>query len=196
MMNARISPMPTRQHLLNGKAGGSMKKIKQGVILLIVLSFVSLFNGCSLKDIKPYEDRLAEKKCQEILSAIDNKDADSLKALFSKQSLADATDLDQGVEYIFSIVSGELQSFEIDHIHTSDVLGSQHSKMFDAYFTITTSDNDYRMYFSYWYENSVNPDMIGVYRIKLVTRETIDNTADFKWGEVSSPAGIYNPSWD
>lgn len=38
-----------------------MKKIKQGVILLIVLSFVSLFNGCSLKDIKPYEDRLAEK---------------------------------------------------------------------------------------------------------------------------------------
>ena len=40
-----------------------MKKIKQGVILLIVLSFVSLFNGCSLKDIKPYEDRLAEKKC-------------------------------------------------------------------------------------------------------------------------------------
>ena len=52
----------TRQQLLNGKAGGSMKKIKQGVILLIVLSFVSLFNGCSLKDIKPYEDRLAEKK--------------------------------------------------------------------------------------------------------------------------------------
>lgn len=62
MMNAGISTMPTRQHLLNGKAGGSMKKIKQGVILLIVLSFVSLFNGCSLKDIKPYEDRLAEKK--------------------------------------------------------------------------------------------------------------------------------------
>lgn len=53
--------MPTGQQLLNGKAGGSMKKIKQGVILLIVLSFVSLFNGCSLKDIKPYEDRLAEK---------------------------------------------------------------------------------------------------------------------------------------
>lgn len=73
------------------------------MILLIVLSFVSLFNGCSLKDIKPYEDRLAEKKCQEILSAIDNKDADSLKALFSKQSLADATDLDQGVEYILAL---------------------------------------------------------------------------------------------
>ena len=61
MMNAGISTMLTGQQLLNGKAGGSMKKIKQGVILLIVLSFVSLFNGCSLKDIKPYEDRLAEK---------------------------------------------------------------------------------------------------------------------------------------
>ncbi len=174
-----------------------MSKINKILSIVMLLGIImSIFTACFSWNGKQNENQLAEEKCKEILEAISSEDRDKLTSLFSEQALADADSLDDGIEYVFGIFKGDIQSVEQSHIVTEEKFGTVNSKMVDAYYDIVTSEDVYSIYFSYWYENKEKPEMVGVYRIKLVTKATRKNTPNFKWGEVTSPSGIYSPKWD
>jgi len=56
------------------------------------------------------EERAAKKRIKEILAAIENKDKEAMKALFSKKALAEVNDFDEGVDYLFDFFQGDVQS--------------------------------------------------------------------------------------
>lgn len=164
------------------------------VILLGVI--MSIFTACFSWNGKQNENQLAEEKCKEILEAISSEDRDKLTSLFSEQALADADSLDEGIEYVFGIFKGDIQSIEQSHIVTEEQFGTVNYKMVDAYYDIVTSEGAYKMYFSYWYENKENPEMLGVYCIELINLEEFQANTEFRWEDTHEKAGIYYPAWD
>ncbi len=47
-----------------------------------------------------------------MIEVINNKDTDALKAMFSKQALDEANNLDEGMDYLFELYEGEVTSME------------------------------------------------------------------------------------
>ena len=74
--------------------------------------------GPHLKERLFYDDtEIAESALKQILDSIKNQDEEALKSVFSKNALAEAEDIDGGVEYLFEFVQGNVTSYEFETGH-------------------------------------------------------------------------------
>jgi len=82
------------------------------IVLLILLTNSFMLTSCLYRGGPVYvgEERAAKKRIKEILAAIENKDKEAMKALFSKKALAEVNDFDEGVDYLFDFFQGDVQS--------------------------------------------------------------------------------------
>ena len=73
-----------------------MKLIKVLSLIMIILISLSLA-GCSR-----YNDDslIADKRLNSIISALEKKDAEALKSMFSKEAMKEADNIDYDIEYV------------------------------------------------------------------------------------------------
>jgi hypothetical protein len=186
------------------------------IVLVGTVMLMALLSGCALlRDLTIDERAETEAVAQQVVDALDARDADALRALLSPRTLEEAGDLDEGIAYIFDIYKGtcvQLESFgNIYYDHYGD---PGRTKYGEGRYDIWTGKGQYVLRFELWLIEEKNPDRIGVSRMEFLTvDEDNKRTAESKrrteeaekkgeplpewnYGASYERPGIYHPGWD
>jgi len=82
--------------------------------MAVLLAFSLLLSGCGPMQIFDPVDMEQARYLESIMTAIQEKDVDSLSALFSKNAKENATDLEERLQALVSILSGNVISYQDD----------------------------------------------------------------------------------
>ena len=103
-----------------------------------------------------------------IIEALDKRDSELFKSLFSKKTLSLADDMDRGVEYIFGIYEGEYCGTVYRNYSSDKHYGEKNTTLINAIFVIqTTADKYYRIRYSIWTVQEEDPDSLGIYSLDI-----------------------------
>jgi hypothetical protein len=139
-------------------------------------------------------DATAEKKLEEVIDALKNKDRDKARALFSTQALKDADDIENGIDYLFELVQGEIVEVGKLTWGTSESVeyGKVESKI-NAWCEFTTTEAEYYLYMLIFDEDDYNRKNIGLYSLRVVLMD--DNyPKHVTYVQDMREPGIYAPS--
>ena len=172
------------------------------VLLLFVLAFDSM--GCTQAlDTKTQiewrsgnsptgELRPLSKDISILLSGLEEKDSGKIKQIFSKavhDKVGDIT-LEKGAEYLISIFEGDLVKVsEIGIAYHNSSEGWKRRAIQSGRFSITTTDDSYKLSFEYYAKDGITPEYKGMYHINLF-RET----GEIRGAMRDDVMGIYVPN--
>ena len=150
-------------------------------VIISAIAFLFSLSGCSgyphsswLED--DSLDKLAEKRCEDIVAALENKDSSAIKAMFSQKAIEEAEDLDDEIEYIIEHYEGSLKSFK----------GKSKKTTVKADYTVITDKQTYVLFFVE-VSNTDDETENGIYRLWL----SKESEKDAYYGHFD--AGIYIP---
>jgi len=171
----------------------TMSKMKSYFLSLGVLVMILNLCGCNNKTNEQISE--ANNFRDSIIEAISSKNVENLRKYFT-DDISSSTNLDKGIEYIFNIFSGEIQSI-IDY---GTGIGGEFSNRGKSIIptilcSIITDNNEYLLYFEYYQKDSIYQNKI--IRMKLVIKEEYPDTGAFNnHGGMGNKTGIYYPGWD
>ena len=154
-------------------------------MIISVIAFVASLSGCSSY---PHQnwleddslDKVAEERFDGIISALENKDKEAIKSMFSKQALEEIENLDESIAYIMNCYKGE-------SLATDENLNGKNRKVtIKADYTVITDVETYNLFFIE-ISNTESPDENGLYMIWL-SKESEKEKYQGNYG-----AGIYFP---
>jgi hypothetical protein len=172
---------------------------KRIVLILLVLVSLLLFGSCDenedvsgkVREIIVSEPKKADARMEQIISAIKEKDREALKSLFSKKVLEEANDFDNGIDYLFDFLQGDIDSWERDGWSSSESIEfGKKSLMIRSGYKVITNEEEYLFFVVDYNEDTINPDNAGVYMLQVTTWVDSDNLGS--WQERLC-AGIYQP---
>lgn len=160
--------------------------------IMINLSSCSFFSNY-----KANFDNEVDEKQQIIVKAIMNQDKKLFKSILSEAAL-NSTDLDEGLYYCFELVDGDIIDIEkkgcpiLDHFDSG-----KHAKKVEATYLLTTdSGTIYSLYFELWTVQDIEPQKLGVDKVKLCDYNEAINNPNYVTASKYTNSGIYNPEWD
>ena len=139
------------------------------------------------------EEKKADARIEQIITAIQDKDKEALESLFSDKSLAESIDFVGGVEYLFDFFNGTVESWErialsfgesIDH-------GERIQKL-RSWYTVNTDKEKYAFLLIEFTLDTKNPDNTGLYTLRVIKDEDKDMLFP-SWQKIEV-AGIYKPN--
>ncbi|MDR1891953.1 MAG: DUF5104 domain-containing protein [Oscillospiraceae bacterium] len=182
----------------------SMKKF---ICMLGVLILIFNLGGCSFlirnslqSQSRPTEadaKKLVESMTQNVLNALDEKNAEKLENSFSKKAFVESNDMDKGAYYTVNLFCGS--NAVIDKDGTSYREYTEKGKIkrtANAFYIVRTDQGQFSIYFEYCFFSDFSPDDVGIYSFKLTDYEKAKDIEDFDYQNRSDRAGIYHPGWD
>jgi hypothetical protein len=159
--------------------------------ILIIFSTISCF-GRFPSMVFYADDKILAKRFKQILEAIKNEDADSLKMMFSKKVLEESKQIDNDINYLFSIFQGEVVSWEQKGVSSSQNRNyGEITKETRCFFNVDTTSQKYIVYIIEYTEDTVNPENVGLYTLRIIKAEDKETQSGY-WQDMEIP-GIYNP---
>ena len=158
--------------------------------LLLPMSLVSCFGKGHL----PVSDsHIVDDRMEQLKTALNNGDKKQLKGMFSKQALSEAERFDENLEALFSLVDGEIISWErTTGPGTNENLDYGHiTKTVYAYYTMDTSEQKYSVFILVHAVDTDTPDNVGLYALRVVRAEDKGKLMGY-WQHMNIP-GIYYP---
>ncbi|MGI6177322.1 MAG: DUF5104 domain-containing protein [Eubacterium sp.] len=156
-----------------------MNIIKRMISLIsaIFIAAASL-TGCNI--VKMREDLLSSQMVSDeeemkriediVIRALEEKDAELLKSIFSEKALARAEDIDRGIEYIFDLYKGEFQEITYEnHSGEGQIYDGKHSRNISPHCDIKTTEGTYTLSWDEWSVNEHDPSAQGVSSLQLGT---------------------------
>ncbi len=131
-------------------------------------------------------DKIAEKRCEDIVSALENKDKEAIKSMFSKQALEEIENLDENITYAINYYKGNLKSSEGTTSTEENLNGKNKKVTIKADYTVTTDMETYNLFFIEK-SNTENSDEDGLYLIQLARESEAEKV------QGCLDAGIYVP---
>lgn len=105
---------------------------------------------------------------EQIISAIKDKDKETLKLLFSEQALDEAIDFDSEIDSLFDFIQGDIDSWERDGLGSDESIDyGKKSLMIRFAITINTDKDDYVLFVIDYNVDTKNPDNQGVYMLEV-----------------------------
>ncbi|MCH5325401.1 MAG: DUF5104 domain-containing protein [Eubacterium sp.] len=156
-----------------------MIKAKRIFCCLIILMIIPLTAACSISElIETIEDEFfsepgnsdTETKSVDkiVIEALENHDAEAIKDLFSVRAKNLCTDLDAGIEYMFSIYEGEYVECTHHNSGAQKHYGSDGNTTFvDPVCMFKTTENYYKLTWNQWTVNEKDPEEEGIFSMKL-----------------------------
>ncbi len=173
--------------------------IKRGLVFLLIIVILSLCS-CSLIGTraqmlnKDNNEVRADARLEQTIKAIENKDKNSLKMIFSKQALNEAQNIDGGMDYLFNLVQGNIESWEpvVRGATTDSIDHGSRIKKSSSWYYVNTDNQKYLFFFLEYIIDSDHPDNVGVYMLQVIKAE--DKETQFNGGGPGTRcAGIYRP---
>jgi hypothetical protein len=114
-------------------------------VMLLMLSLASCIPTSSMSSIKEKEQ--TDEMAQRIVDALDTKDEEALKAVFSEKALSEADDLDEGIAYIFDQYEGPSTEVYTTGNNVVNHFGLPgRTKVFYGDYFVTTDQEKYVLY--------------------------------------------------
>ena len=150
-----------------------MKKVFLS-IFLIVLGI--LFSSCSLGGnnmfggILDNDQKVANEYFDEFIEALESKNKDAIKTMFSKNSIKNSENFEVSIDYLFDYFQGEVISYndwagpvvetskENDHI----------KKIMDSTYDVETNGQQYRFAIQNHTVDTANPDNVGIWSLYII----------------------------
>jgi len=131
----------------------------------------------------PYHG-LLDEVIERLIAALDNDDREALKDMFSERALAEAQNIEEDIDLIMELYQGVMTEQVRTGSTRNGTIRSDILNM-DGAHIVTTTQNVYRLGFTYFYINDRNPANVGLSSIRLITEEEF---SDYRWA-----AGIHVP---
>jgi hypothetical protein len=169
-----------RKHLAFGRRIG-----------MIIISLSILFtSGCfhlfsNREPVNKYrystEYTVEQDVMEAVVQAIEEKDTETLKSLFSEKSCSEIQDMDQKLEDFSQYVDGEIESFEKNG-GGSDRLSDYGYVVHDlsANFDLYTSSGKYIVGFRFFIRNDGDRSVEGLTSILIITEELYDESLELE----------------
>ena len=143
---------------------------KRIVLMLLILVNLMLFSSCGRNEgILVSEDKRADARMEQIVSAIKDKDNEALKSLFSKKALDEADDFVDGADSLFNFIQGDIVSWDRDGFASNEsIRGGKRSWMIRFGFTVKTNKDVYQFYVIDYNIDTISTDNQGVYMLELI----------------------------
>lgn len=122
------------------------------------------------------DGQTANKRFEQILKAIQDKDKSALKGLFCKQALADAKDIDESITNLFDFFQGEVVSCDdwggpgVDELREY----GQRTKEVRSTYDVETSEQKYRFAIKEFTVDTIHPENVGVYSLYIINAKDTD----------------------
>ncbi len=164
------------------------------IILLLSLSLF-IFTSCStggdrtemLNESKNEQDI---KSIEQILSFIEKKESEGLKAIFSKTAIREDVNLDYEIEYLFNFFKGEVVSYEESGVGESETNENGiKTKKVRSFYEVETNVEKYLVFLFEVAVDTNNPENLGVYSLRIIRAE--DEDTHFKSWQEMVISGIY-----
>ena len=170
----------------------SMKRY--GILLVFILLQLSSCTGreTSLARLYDTDAQTADKRLEQLLTAIEDKDELAIKSMFSKKALIEADDFDESVNYLFEFFEGQVREKGKSYpaVYEKKEAGI-HTKKSLWWNYVQTDKTKYVFIFIEYIENTEDPDIIGLYSLRVIKEE--DEEALFtSYDDVEIP-GIFVP---
>ncbi|NLL05844.1 MAG: DUF5104 domain-containing protein [Clostridiaceae bacterium] len=168
--------------------------VKKVVLMVFVVSAFVL-TSCSFgggRMLVSSEDKKADARMEQILSAIKDQDRKTIKELFSKQAVNESNDFDSGIDYLLSFFQGNVKSWERDKWSSGESI--EHGKksvMLRSWYTVETDIDKYMFFIIDYAEDTINSDNAGLYTLRVIKAE--DKDTQFTYWQDMELAGIYKP---
>lgn len=149
-----------------------MKKILSVLSLLLIANLTSCgILGESQSKVEPrcnlvVDNTSSTDTADIIIDALNRNDSDLMKSVFSEQALELSTDIDDGIDYIFSIYEGEYletvyQGQSIQSFSGGKITGNW------AICVIKTTEKFYSLRWTEWSQQEIDPYAKGVYSFEM-----------------------------
>jgi hypothetical protein len=138
------------------------------------------------------DDKVLAKRFEQILVAIENRDTDSLKAMFSKKALEESKQIDEAINYLFSSFHGKVLSLEQKGVSSSEnrESGKKIKEISCLFYVDTTADQKYIAFVLECTENTAHPENVGLYTLRIIKAE--DKETQFGYRQDMKIPGIYH----
>ncbi len=193
-MKGGVLMKKTKWHIISGK--NTIKNFKKMVLGIgICIMFMSM-SGCNFGSRLEYlektnrsEQEQADTKAKSITDALEAKDAESLKALFSTYAIENAKDLDEKIEELIEFYPGCNGGFEggCSSRESSDY--GVKTKVLNGVYTVTNDNQSYYLIFTIQSRNDKEPEKTGLHLIEVMTEEAMPE--GFKWKNQKNDPGVY-----
>lgn len=154
---------------------------------LVLLSCSSFRSELFTRD----DEKIADTRFQKIIEALDNKDKEGLKKMFSPSALKEAKDIDGGIDYIIEFYKGKIESKEGSREGSGSNNHGEKTGGLKCFYRVTTDKDKYIIFFIDQLVDTKNPDNVGLYMLQII--KLSDREKEFDWGEKTKCAGIYRP---
>lgn len=148
---------------------------KKIILMLLVLVSLLLLSSCNVTGddreggIIMSDEQKADARIEQIISAIKDKDRETLKSLFSKKALEEVDDFENDVNYLFEILQGDVDTWERDGFSSGEsIRDGKKSLMHRISFYVNTDEDVYSFYMIDYNTDTINPDNQGVYMLELI----------------------------
>ena len=131
----------------------------------------------------------ADATMQAIIDALEAKDADGLKVLFSQYAIENTENLDEKIEELMDFYPGCSDGFEGNNSTREGSDYGVKTKVLNGIYTLSNNGQSYRMGFTLQIRNDKELDKVGLYIIEVMTPEA--KPEGFKWKDEEDAPGVY-----
>jgi hypothetical protein len=169
--------------------------------VIIVLTITLLLSSCSLGGLNLWsgfndnDQEIAKTRMDYLLEALDNKDKDGLKAMFSKNAIDQVENFDQSITDLFDYYEGDFVSYDnwggpvTEEGINSDGTGRKWKRL-DSTCDVKTSNGEYRFAIIEFVQDTADADNVGVWSLYIIKMED-DNDPEYAyWGDGKDTPGI------
>jgi len=164
--------------------------MKKKIVVFIMFMNLLLLSSCfELGGRFVAKEQKANERMEKIVAAIRDKDKESLKCLFSKKAIEEAEDFDSDADYLFELIQGNIESWELDGWSSDGLIDyGKRSLMIRYPFYLITDENVYHFYVIDYSTDTIDPDNEGIYMLELI-KFTDEEDLDYWTNRMR--AGIY-----
>lgn len=130
---------------------------------------------------------------EQVIEAIKKYDKDAIKSIFSKQAINETKNMDNGMNYLFDLIKGNIKSWKNETwASEKKVEGVKKSVEIDSWYIVTTDEGVYKFFLLDYATDTINPDNEGLYSLRAIKAE--DEETQFTYMEHIRIPGIYIPN--
>lgn len=168
---------------------------KNKLLLFTIITLLTLaLSSCSLfyKTYSRDDAKISETRFDEIIEALNNKDSETLKAMFSSNALKEADNIDEDIEYLMDFYKGEIISIESAREGSDSKDGDEREIELRTLNFVSTDEDEYIVFYIDNLTDTKDPDNVGLDMLQIIKQS--DRKTQFDWGgDKTYCKGIYRP---
>ena len=171
-----------------------MKRYKCILLIIAVLTWLLLFVSCTgeFGILPKYEEPI-----KKVFAAVEAKDEETLKSLFSENTVAADPEFDTKVHELIEFIDGALVSYNEDDSIAGR--GEEREKNEDGYsimyiysYDVETTQQSYRIAITEYVTDTIDPGNLGISSFYIIKSEDDPNYPQYRYGgDGSQEPGIH-----